>query len=300
MTTDEWKKAFDIMRNYGVGFIVLFGGEPTLRDDLPEIVKYLNEIDMPHTIITNGTILLRDEEYYWKLLKAKPYGISVSVNTLKPTTKFHDDLKSDVGHKVLLKLLKDYPECDKVANMAVTRENIELLPEIVSYFSNLGVWSILSFFHVSPQREAMYWKYRGPVDKDNRSLVFREEDEGMISRIAQWFINHYDELKLHNRKEYFEVWRKYGVKQNWHCRDWTCPAINPDGSLMACIDRELTKSFNILDLPQKEKEVYEDFKYVIKGCHGFWDHMWETGSYAAENKAELGKKRFSHQSNKDE
>jgi len=301
MTTQEWKRAFDIMKDYKVGFIVLFGGEPTLRDDLPELVEYLNKIDMPHTIITNAVRLMKDEQFYNRLLEAKPFGISASVNHIEsmPDAKFGDQKKSNIGHDLLLKLREDMPDMDLVANMAVTRENIRALPDMVRYFTSFGIWSILSFFHVSPQRESMYWWYRGPIDEDNKDLVFRVGDEQKVERVAEWFIDHYDELKLHNRKEYFELWPTYGIKQDWHCSEWTCPAINPDGSLMACIDRPLTKPFHIFDLPSKEKEIYEDFKYVIRGCHGFWDHMWETGSYAAENKAELGKRKFAHQSDGD-
>jgi len=298
MTTEQWKEAFDIMKDYKVGFVVLFGGEPTLRDDLPKLVRYLNEIDMPHTIITNGVRLMKDEKFYKELLDAKPFGISASVNHIIPIdVKFGDQKKSNVGHDLLLKLTKDASDMDLVANMAVTRENIRALPEMVKYFTNLGIWSILSFFHVCSQREAMYWWYRGPVDEDNKDLVFKVGDGWMVSRIAGWFIEHYDELKLHNGKDYFKDWSTIGIKQNWHCSEWACPAVNPDGSLMACIDRPLSKPFSIFDIPLYPGQIYQNFKEVISTCPGCaWDHMLETNKYALENKAELGKKKFSHQS----
>ncbi len=300
MDTQEWISAFDIMKEFGVGFVVLFGGEPTLREDLPELVKHLNYINMPHTIITNAVRLVKDRTYYERILDAKPYGISASVNTLTPTTKFHDDLKSDVGHKLLLKLLEDYPECDKVANMAITRENIRLLPDIVKYFSDRKIWSILSFFHVCPPEESMYWWYRGPIDDNNRSLDFREEDEWMVAAVAQWFIDNYDKLMLHNGKAYFESWAKWGIHQDWHCSEWACPAVNPDGSLMACIDRPLSHPYSIFDIPLYPREIHQNFKEVIARCPGCaWDHMIETNKYALENQAELGKKNFSHQSDGD-
>lgn len=302
LTTDEWKKAFNIMKDRRVGFVVLFGGEPTLRDDLPELVKHLNKIRLPHTIITNGIRLMGDSKFYRRLLDSKPYSISASVNSLIPDeTIFSDQKKSEVGQKLLLALHEDVPNMDLVANMAVTRENIRVLPNMVSYFTDLNIWSILSFFHVCSKQEAMYWWYRGPINKDNEDLVFSNLfDDIDIQNTAFWLIDHYDELKLHNQKDYFKVWSTLGITQDWKCSEWACPAVNPDGSLMACIDRPLSKPFSIFDIPHSADEIYQNFKEVISACPGcFWDHMWETNKYAAENAADLGKKNFSHQGDGD-
>lgn len=305
MTTNQWCKAFSIMKERGVGFIVLFGGEPTLREDLPLLVRHLNNINMPHTIITNGIKLINNEKYYNSLLAAKPYGISASVNSINAFNLLYgDEKKSEVGLQLLMKLKSDYPDMDLVANIAVTTKNISTLPQMVLYFSQLGIWSILSFFHVSPQKESMYWWYRGPVDEDNQKLAFgvdKVKEAEDIARVSNWFVDHYDKLKLHNQKDYFEAWKEYGITQNWHCSEWVCPAVNPDGSLMACIDRPLSEPFTIFDLETKEKEIYKNFKETINHCSGcFWDHMYETNKFAADNKSDLGKQKFSHQCNSDE
>jgi MoaA/NifB/PqqE/SkfB family radical SAM enzyme len=303
MTTLQWCKAFDIMKQYKVGFVVLFGGEPTLRDDLPELVTHLNQIDMPHTIITNGIKLLANEKYYDKLLAAKPYGISTSVNAID-AYKLHygDERKSEVGVKLLMKLKKDYSDMDLVANMAVTAQNISALPKMVMFFSKQKIWSILSFFHVRPQKESMYWWYRGPITEDNRKLVFQDSDYADVKRVSEWFVRHYDELLLHNQKSYFEVWPNFGISQDWHCSVWACPAVNPDGSLMACIDRPLSKPFTIFDIPTKGQEILQNFQETIDNCSAgcFWDHMYETNKFAKENKENLGKQKFSHQCDSDE
>jgi len=297
----KWMKAFDILKSRGVGFVVLFGGEPTLRDDLPYMVEYLNEIGMPHTIITNGIRMMNDEKYYKHLISVKPYGISTSVNTLAAIDAHHDNKKSVIGGELLLKLKEDLPKCDLVANMAVTRQNIETLPSLVEHFTKKGIWSILSFFHVCPPSESLYWWYRGPETEDNAELVFRNvpADKRVIDRIANTFIRQYDRYKLHNQKAYFEAWVKYGIEQNWHCHEWVCPAINPDGSLMACIDRPLNRSFSIFDLAKDnlDIEIYKTFQNTIADCRRgcFWDHMYETNKYAAENRADEGKRNFAHE-----
>lgn len=268
LTTQEWMVAFNIMNIYKVGFIVLFGGEPTLRDDLPELIQYLNRIGMPHTIITNGIRMYSNPDYYESVIKAKPFGISASVNLLKAEDKFHDSIKSEVGYKLLLRLKKDIPEADLVANIAVTRKNLVTLPEMVQHFTELGFWSILSFFHVGKKGESMYWWYRGPIDEENRELVFLPVDKLNLKAVSNWFIQNYEKLKLHNQKSYFEKWSTLGITQDWKCSTWACPAINPDGSLMACIDRPLSKPYTIFDLPEKEGEILRNFYDVISNCPG--------------------------------
>jgi len=294
------------MKDRGVGFIVLFGGEPTLRDDLPDMVSHLNSISMPHTIITNGSQLLRNtkmgfNEYYRILLASQPYGISTSVNVLKSDDHYHDNMKSEIGAMLLLQLKQDLPECDLVANMAVTRKNILDLPMLVEHFTEKGIWSILSFFHVCPPEESLHWWYRGPLTEQNKELVFQSSsavDNYATKAISTWCIKNYDRLKLHNQKSYFEAWPKFGIHQNWNCSYWACPAINPDGSLMACIDRPMVRPFSIFDLKDSanDERIHKAFQETIRNCQRgcFWDHMWETNKYAAENQADVGKVKFAH------
>lgn len=301
LTTDEWKKTFGIMKDYGVGFIVLFGGEPTLRQDLSKLVRYLNSIDMPHTIITNSIKLIQSQSYCQKLLNSNPYSISVSIN-IPPTKgkeKFDDNLKSQYGWRLLnyiQKHGKDYGFIGElVANMAVTRTNIQNLPAMVETLTEMNVWSIMSFIHLCDPHESMYWQYRGPITDSNEQLLFKPEDKPLIRKIAQYFIDNYNRLKLHNEVEYFYDWEKYGINQNWHCKYFTCPAINPDGSIMACIDRPLSKPFNILTLPGKEKDMLMNFEQTINACRGcFWDHEWSVGYYADKNIPDKGKLHFAH------
>ena len=64
---------------------------------------------------------------------------------------------------------------------------------------------------------------------------------------------------------------------------------------MACIDRPLSKPFNILTLSGKERDMLLNFEQTIQSCPGdFWDHMWSTGLYAEKGIAGAGKKHFAH------
>lgn len=69
---EELKAAIrDIVRQRGNPLLQLSGGEPTLRDDLPELVRYAKEAGCSYVQVnTNGIRLARDPEYAKKLAEA--------------------------------------------------------------------------------------------------------------------------------------------------------------------------------------------------------------------------------------
>lgn len=299
MTTNEWKEAFDIMDSYDVGFVPIFGGEPTLRDDLPKLVEYLNSIDMPHTVITNSIRLLEDDEYYDRLIDSNPWGISCSVNSVTDLkdTEYSDEVKTKKGVQLLQKLIDDGYDGDLVANMAMTAENLDEIPKMIVWATERGIYSILTGFHVSEPHEAMFYWYRGPRTEENENLIITKDDRERLKALKDWLLVNYDDLLLHNSTAYFDMFDtdKF-IDQSWHCDKWTNPQVNPDGSLMACVDKPLTKPLTIFDLPEKEEEVEKSFYEAIEGCTGcFWDHEFDTHHYAEKETPQKGKEKFAHE-----
>jgi MoaA/NifB/PqqE/SkfB family radical SAM enzyme len=56
LTTQQWKMVFDKVSKYCI-WCIIEGGEPTSRPDFMELVKYLHNIKMPITLITNCSLL---------------------------------------------------------------------------------------------------------------------------------------------------------------------------------------------------------------------------------------------------
>ena len=69
---EEMKAAIrDIVRQCGEPLLQLSGGEPTLRDDLPELVRYAKEAGCSYVQVnTNGIRLAKEPEYAKKLAEA--------------------------------------------------------------------------------------------------------------------------------------------------------------------------------------------------------------------------------------
>lgn len=56
LTTEQWKSIFDKVSKYCI-WAIIEGGEPTSRPDFMELVKYLNSLRMPITLISNCSLL---------------------------------------------------------------------------------------------------------------------------------------------------------------------------------------------------------------------------------------------------
>ena len=68
---EKLKEAVDIILSHGRPLIQLSGGEPTLRDDLPELIRHIREKGGRYIQLnTNGLRLARDEEYVSSLAEA--------------------------------------------------------------------------------------------------------------------------------------------------------------------------------------------------------------------------------------
>lgn len=82
LTFEEAKRQIDDYAGKGVNEIVFTGGEPTLNDNLPELIKYCKSIGMACRIITNAQ-KLADAKYAKKLYDAGLKHAMISVYSHK-------------------------------------------------------------------------------------------------------------------------------------------------------------------------------------------------------------------------
>ena len=57
LSTEEWLQFFDELGQCGVMNVCLAGGEPFIREDLPELIKAIVKNRMRFTILSNGTLI---------------------------------------------------------------------------------------------------------------------------------------------------------------------------------------------------------------------------------------------------
>jgi hypothetical protein len=79
MTTEEWNNVFDKAWKFGIPHIILTGGEPTLREDLAELISHTETNGQIVGLLTDGLRFL-DADYLNSLLQTGLDHIMLSIN----------------------------------------------------------------------------------------------------------------------------------------------------------------------------------------------------------------------------
>ena len=133
--------------------LILSGGEPLLRDDLPEIARYASARGATVVVGTNGTLLT--DERIAALQEAGVRGVAVSVDSLRPS--YHDNFRHGKGslaetQRSLARLRAR--RLDFVIQSTVTKGNRAELPRLVEWSAGQGAVSFNCYFLVSTGRGA--------------------------------------------------------------------------------------------------------------------------------------------------
>jgi radical SAM protein with 4Fe4S-binding SPASM domain len=94
LNTSQWKEVIDRLSQIGIFILTFTGGEPTLREDLPELLQYAQNKGMVTGLITNGR-KLKDKEYVKILEKAGLDFVQVTLESHQP--KIHDLMTAAKG-----------------------------------------------------------------------------------------------------------------------------------------------------------------------------------------------------------
>lgn len=156
-TTNECKEILKDARENGANEVVLTGGEPTIRKDLIEIVKYANDLGYTLIQLQTNARLLSYKEYVDKLVKAGVNEFVPAIHAHIPT--LHDYITQVKGSfNQTFQGIKNIREYDVylIVNTVVSKLNYKFLPEIAKMAVNLKV-DQFQFACVHPLGNA--WKY---------------------------------------------------------------------------------------------------------------------------------------------
>lgn len=94
LTAAQWKEVIDTLSQIGIFILTFTGGEPTLREDLPELLLYAQNKGMVTGLVTNGR-RLKDKAYVETLEKAGLDFVQITLESHKP--KVHDFMTGAKG-----------------------------------------------------------------------------------------------------------------------------------------------------------------------------------------------------------
>ena len=139
LSTDQWKQVIDKLHSIGVFILTFTGGEPTLREDLPELLLYAQNRGAVTGLITNGR-RLKDKSYAEQLEKAGLDFVQVTLESHKP--QIHDKMTATKGSwKETLAGIKNALQTKVyvTTNTTLSRYNASEFLQTMDFIKELGV-----------------------------------------------------------------------------------------------------------------------------------------------------------------
>ncbi len=140
--TEDWKRIIDKVWEAGIPHVVFTGGEPTLRNDLPELVAYAGQKGMVTGLNTNGRRLMKSG-YLEQLVQNGLDHVQITLESHDPA--IHDEMVRCHGAwKQTVAGLRNALETPLyvMTNTTMLEANTPSLEKTLSFLSELGVPTI--------------------------------------------------------------------------------------------------------------------------------------------------------------
>ena len=142
LSTEQWFKILDQLWELGVPHIVFTGGEATLRNDLPELIKHAESNGQITGLNTNAR-RLSDAEYVQQLVDAGLDHVQVTVESCNE--QVHDEMMRAKGaFKQTIAGLKNAlnNKLYVMTNTTMLRTNVHTIPDTLDFLAGIGVPTI--------------------------------------------------------------------------------------------------------------------------------------------------------------
>jgi radical SAM protein with 4Fe4S-binding SPASM domain len=139
LTTEQWKEVINILSQIGVFILTFTGGEPTLREDLPELLLHAQNKGMVTGLITNGR-RLKDKAYVETLEKTGLDFVQVTLESHKP--EIHDLMTATKGSwKETVAGIKNVvpTQIYLTTNTTLSKYNADGFLKTIEFLHDLGV-----------------------------------------------------------------------------------------------------------------------------------------------------------------
>jgi len=137
LTTEQGKELIDDLASFGSPVLLVSGGEPLMREDLPQLLRHAIDKGMRAVISTNGTMITREKARIFGKIGLSYVGVS-----LDGMQKIHDRFRGVAGafDKTMRGIRNCLDEGIKVGiRFTITGKNQGEVPEIFDLIEKEGI-----------------------------------------------------------------------------------------------------------------------------------------------------------------
>lgn len=289
---DEIERIADILAELDVGVLVLTGGEPLLRKDLPQIVEAFTSRGISARLQTNAT--LATDRRVEALVHAGLREVTISLDTLDPAMQ--DEINGVKGSwdriiRGISVFSRHLPEKGNLSgiNIVVSKRNIKEVPTLIRFITSIGFYASLIPVHLAGGGNGNgNGSERGGdfiVRTDAPDFSFTPEDHRLIDNI-------YSEVLRMKKKGYLVYnssrflrespeYLKHG-RVSWKCDS---PAlyfsISPEGRFLPCVDIKTNRSMLTGDFVSKYRteSFQQEMRRLVARCGGCMYACWPEITY---------------------
>jgi radical SAM protein with 4Fe4S-binding SPASM domain len=141
LSTDEWKRVIDKTWELGIPHIIFTGGEPTLRDDLPELIAHA-EANGQITGLNTNARRLSDANFVKRLVDAGLDHVQITVESCEADV--HNKMVNAKAFDQTIRGLKNAlaTRLFVMTNTTMLRDNVHTIPATLDFLADLGVPTI--------------------------------------------------------------------------------------------------------------------------------------------------------------
>lgn len=251
-SASQWMNTIDEVNPV---FTCLYGGEPLLYKELPELTEFLNYAGRYYTVITNGILI---ERYLKKCTKSQiPYGLSMSFDGFGSQNSDYQ-YKSNVAYRFFSeKLHEKFDIQDPLVIFTAGMHNFRDFERTVKYFTELGVFVELTILDY-PKTEFYDFAEGSPITKNPEldslfDVARRLKNSGYL---------------VHNSLDAIYLLKKH-YDGSYICDSpWNSLTIDPDMSPRLCLRIKgiETPKCNINDKESILSAMKVDQSKICRGC----------------------------------
>jgi len=278
-TLDEIKKIADNFAKMGVAIVLLTGGEPFARKDLPDIIYAFESRGVHVRMQTNG---FASEEQIIKCIEAGGKDISISLDSLQPGRQdkinggFNESWHQAI--KAMATFSKYLPKEGSFASLGcvLQPQNMGDIEDVVRFGTEISWFTSLVPAHVS--------EYSNPLGfrTFDNEMRFRPSEYETVNSVIERVRNMREEgFLLFDSDQYLDDIKRF-VRNDpitWRKNnDNVCDSPNlyfallPNGEFSPCCDHRLSNSYPAYDnkFPQLyyDKNFRDEVLDVTKSCDG--------------------------------